>query len=117
MNRLASIATILVCTVAVVRGAPPNPLIGKWKLAPAGANASRLYTYCATSMVFTGTTQTLTYAGKSGTENITYNAVQTAVYPTTVYVMGTAGTHTTYLFSSKDKVVLDTAAFCTYRRE
>ena len=71
-------------------------------------------------MIFTSATQTLTYAGKAVSENVTYNAIQTSVYPTTVYVMdsqATASTHTTYNFPSKDKVVLDTAAGCSFQRD
>jgi hypothetical protein len=72
-------------------------------------------------MVFTGTTQTLVYAGTPATENVNYVATETAVYPTTVYVTGVgargAGLHTTYNFPSKDKVVPSTAAACTYLRD
>ena len=117
MKKLVSISVILLWAAAVAcSGQPPNPLIGKWKLSiPPGAD-SKTYAYCATSMVFTDTTQTLTYAGKPASEKVSYNAAQTAVYPTTVYVIGNAG-HTTYNFSSKDKLVQDTAALCPYQRD
>ena len=117
MKKLVSITVILLCAVAVAcSGQPPNPLLGKWKIIARSGDLARYDTYCPTSMVFTNTTQTMTYAGKPATENVTYNAVQTAVYPTTVYVIGNAG-HTTYNFSSKDRMVLDTAAGCSYQRD
>lgn len=116
MKKLVSIAAILMCSAVAAWGAPPNPLLGNWKLVPA---TSRGYESCATSMVFTSTTQTLTHAGKPATEKVNYVAAQTAVYPTTVYVTGNTyvSTHTTYNFPSKDKVVLSTAAACTYQRD
>ena len=67
-------------------------------------------------MEFTTTTQALTYADRVATENVTYNAAQTATYPTTVYVMGNSASHTTYNFPSKDIVVIDTAEGCTFQR-
>jgi hypothetical protein len=120
VKKLISITVILLCAVAIAcSGQPPNPLLGKWKIIARSGDLAKYDAYCATSMVFTNTTQTLTYAGKPATENVTYNAMQTAVYPTTVYVMNAAGnvaTHTTYNFPSKDRIVLDTAALCQYQR-
>jgi hypothetical protein len=120
VKKLISISVILLCIVAVACGQPPNPLLGKWKLIARSGDLAKYDTYCPTVMVFTPTTQTLTYAGKAVSENVTYNAIQTSVYPTTVYVMdpqGTVSTHTTYNFPSKDKVVLDTAAGCSFQRD
>lgn len=114
--KLVRIAAILLGTVGTVCGAPPNPLIGKWKLAPPPADATRFYASCATSMAFTDKTQTLTFDGKATTDKVTYSGPEKAVYPATVYVIGNA-THTTYLFSSKDKMMLDTGASCSYQRE
>ena len=65
-------------------GAPPNPLIGKWKLTTPTGAPNRFYAGCPTSMVFTATSQTMTAGGKSGTENITYIYSDTATYPTAV---------------------------------
>jgi len=79
------------------------------------AEVSRFYAYCATYMLFTATTQTMTYAGKPATEKVNYNAAQTEVYPATVNVIGTGG-FTTYNFSSKDRVVMSSAAKCSYLR-
>jgi hypothetical protein len=117
VKKLVGITAILMCMIAAACGAPPNPLLGKWKLVNPGGTPSRLYAYCATAMAFTDTTQTFTTAGKASSSKISYNAAQTATYPTTVFVMGDAGMHTTYLFSSKDKLKVDTAAGCTYQRE
>lgn len=115
MKNILSITAILLCTVAVACGQPPNPLLGKWTLSmPPGATYAA---FCPTAMEFTSTSQTLTYAGKPVSEKVSYNAAQTAVYPTTVYVMGDSASHTTYNFASKDKMVLDTAAGCTYQRQ
>ena len=65
-------------------------------------------------MTFTASAQTLTWQGKPATEKVTYVAAQTATYPTVVYVMGNMGAHTTYNFSSKDRLIVDTAALCPY---
>ena len=116
MKKLFSISAILLCTVAIACGQPANPLIGKWTLSmPAGAPSA---SFCANPMEFTSTTQTLTWswAPKPVTEKVTYNAAQTKTYPTTVYVMGDSANHATYNFSSKDKMVADDAAGCTYVR-
>jgi hypothetical protein len=115
MKCIFSMTAILLCTVAVACGQPPNPILGKWILSmPAGAPYA---SFCATALEFTSTTQTVTFGGKPSTEKATYNAAQTAVYPTTVYVMGDSANHQTYNFSSKDKMVLDTGAGCTYIRK
>jgi hypothetical protein len=117
MKKLLGITAILLCTViAACSGQPPNPLLGKWKIIARSGDLARYDAYCPSYMVFTDTTQTLTYAGKPASEKVTFNAMQTAVYPTTVYVIGNAG-HTTYNFSSKDRMVLDTAALCQYQRD
>jgi hypothetical protein len=120
VKKFVSITAILLCIVAVACSSqPPNPLLGKWKLIARTGDLAKYDTYCATSMVFTNTTQTLTYAGKPATEKVNYNAMQTAVYPTTVYVMNATGNlanHMTYNFSSKDRVVQDTASLCQYQR-
>ena len=117
MKKLASITAILLCTViAACSGQPPNPLLGKWKIIARSGDLAKYDAYCPSYMVFTNTTQTLTYAGKPATGNVTYNAMQTAVYPTTVYVITDVG-HTTYNFSSKDRLVIDTAPGCSYSRD
>jgi hypothetical protein len=115
VKKLIGITAVVLYSVVAACGQPPNPLLGNWHLSALPGTTSS--PYCATSMVFTATTQTLTYAGKAGTENVHYNAAQTAVYPTTVYVPGNTASHTTYNFSSKDRVVQDTAALCAYQRD
>src|ERR1017187_4344956 len=92
MKKLLGITAILLCTViAACSGQPPNPLLGKWKIIARSGDLARYDAYCPSYMVFTDTTQTLTYAGKPASEKVTFNAMQTAVYPTTVYVIGNAG--------------------------
>jgi len=119
VKKLIGIIAIVLTVMVVACGTsqPPNPLIGKWKLfAPPGTTSN---IYCAQALVFTDTTQTITYAGKATSQKVTYNAMQTAVYPTTVYVMDAAGdiaTHMTYNFPSKNQMVQDTAALCQYQR-
>ena len=103
MKKLLSMTAILFFTVASASGQPPNPLIGKWALSmPPGAKYAA---FCPTSLEFTSTTQTMIRDGKPATEKVNYIAAQTAA------------NHTTYEFSSKDKMVMDTAAGCTYQRQ
>jgi hypothetical protein len=86
VTRPLGITAILLCAVAAACGQPPNPILGKWALSmPPGAKYAA---FCPTAMEFTSTSQTLTYAGKPVAEKVNYNAAQTTVYPTTVYVMG-----------------------------
>ena len=114
--KLVSIAAILLFTVGTLWGASPNPIIGKWKLAPPPPNATRFYASCYPSIVFTDTTQTLTSASKANTDKVTYLYDDRQAVPSPVYVSGNAG-HTTYIFSSKDKMMLDTGSSCSYLRQ
>ena len=122
MKKLVSITAILLCTVAVGWGQSSNPLIGKWKLVPLPSGVqNRLYTYCAISLVFTDTTQTTSYSssnnGKVTSGKVRY-VVGKVVYPTTVYVMSMdSANHQTFNLSSKDRMVEDAAAACTYQRD
>jgi hypothetical protein len=103
VNKLVSITAILMCSAAAACGAPPNPLLGKWKLVPGTA---RGYKPCATSMVFTNATMTLTGAGKPATENVYYD-FKPPSNPITVYVhtrINDMTTHMTVDFTSKDKM-------------
>ena len=117
MSRLGGVAALLLLTGAVACGQPPNPLIGTWKAVPAPGMTT--IPYCASPMVFTTTTQTLTWAGQQPLpEKVNYIAAQTATYPTTVYVTGnSSANHQTYQFSSKDSMVYDSAAGCHYQRQ
>src|ERR1039457_4343142 len=72
VKKLASITAILLCTViAACSGQPPNPLLGKWKIIARSGDLAKYDAYCPSYMVFTNTTQTLTYAGKPATGNVT----------------------------------------------
>ena len=123
MKKLVSIAAILLCTVAVSCGQSPNLMIGKWKLVPLPSGVeNRGYTSCRTSLVFTDTTETSFYPwdnGKASSAKVRYiNGPKKVVYPTTAYVMSIETTnHETFNFSSKDRMVEDAAAFCTYQRD
>jgi hypothetical protein len=116
VKKLLSITAILLSTVVSACGQPPNPLLGKWALSmPPGSKSAP---FCFSALESTSTTQTLFGApGKSMTEKVNYIAAQTATCPTTVYVTGDAGNHTTYEFSTKDKMLIDISALCTYQRQ
>ena len=116
MKKLSTVGAILLFSVITGCGSsqPSNPLIGKWKVGSTEGVATS--PYCASTIEFTETTQTMVYAGKPATEPASYSATQAGVFPTTEYVIGTGG-HTTYVFSTKDKMVMDTALLCTYVRQ
>jgi hypothetical protein len=124
MKKIASVTVVLMFTaIAACGGAgsdPSNPLIGKWKLyAAAGTTSSP---YCLATFEFAAKTYTKPIAdGKTSTIPVTYvtSGAKVVTFPATVYVMSDAGilAHTTYLFSSKDKMLLDTALQCTYMRQ
>jgi len=115
----------LICAIAIVLfigaaacGQPANPLLGTWKAVP--SPGATTVGYCASPIVFTSTTQTLTWPGQNAwpPEKVNYVAAQTSTYPTTVYVTGqTSANHQTYQFSSKDSMVLDDAGLCHYQRQ
>src|ERR1039458_3816436 len=113
MKKIVSVIAVLFLAAAeACGGQPANLLIGKWKLTsgPTGCNTSM--TYAAKSV-----TQ-VAWDGKSSTIAVTYVAGDSTKFPATVYVMSDAGIeyHVTYIFSSKDKMTIDTAAMCTYAR-
>ncbi len=125
MKKLMSIAVILAFSaIAACGGAgagdPANPLIGKWKLyAAAGITYSP---YCVPNFEYAAKTFTKPDAnGKLSTIPVTYitNGAKVVTFPATVYVLTDAGAlfHTTFLFPSKDRMVLDTALQCTYVRQ
>ena len=117
MKKFANMMAILLISGAAACGQPPNPLIGTWKAVPAPGQTT--IPYCASPMVFTATTQTMTWPGQQPSpEKVNYIAAQTSTYPTTVYVTGdTSANHQTYQFSSKDSMVFDSAAGCHYQRQ
>jgi hypothetical protein len=118
VKKLASIIVILSFSVLAACGSSgsqsSNLLIGKWKVGSTEGVATS--PYCASTIEFTQTAQTMIYAGKPATEPASYSAIQPGVFPTTEYVIGTGG-HTSYVFSTRDKMVMDTALLCTYVRQ
>ena len=122
MKKIASVVTVLLFTaVAAVAAAPPNVLVGKWKLS-AEPGAAAPSTNCLPQMVFTAKTYTSTAAdGKESTIPVTYvtGGAKTVTFPTTVYVITDAGAyyHTTYVFKTGNRMVLDTALLCPYARQ
>jgi hypothetical protein len=118
VKKLISVTAIVLFIGAVACGQPPNPLLGTWKAVP--SPGATTVGYCASPIVFTSTTQTLTWPGQKAwpAEKVNYVAAQTSTYPTTVYVTGqTSANHQTYQFSSKDSMVLDDAGLCHYQRQ
>ena len=113
MKKFASaLAVLFLVVTGACGGQPANLLIGKWKLT-SGA------TGCATSMNYSAKSLTqVDWQGQSSTIAVTYVAGDATKFPTTVYVITDAGMtyHTTYIFSSKDKVQLDAYTMCTYQR-
>jgi hypothetical protein len=93
-------------------GQSSNLLLGKWKLTSGATGCNTSMTYAAKSV-----TQ-MSWDGKPSTVAVTYVAGDPTKFPATVYVMTDAGIdfHVTYIFPSKDKVTIDTAAMCTYAR-
>jgi hypothetical protein len=125
LKKLVSIGVILAFSaIAACGGAsggdPSNPLIGKWKLyAAAGTTSSP---YCLASFEYAAKTFTKSDGnGKLATIPVTYvtSGAKVVTFPATVYVMSDAGilAHTIYIFSTKDKMLLDTALQCTYMRQ
>ncbi len=113
MKKLAPALATIVFTTAV-SAAPENLLIGTWKLDPAvSTNATP---YCLAPLEFTagGFTQR-DVQGRLSTLRVSYIPAQTKTFPTTVYML-MSGAHSTYVFKSRDRMVLDTWLQCTYVR-
>ncbi|HWG19489.1 MAG TPA: hypothetical protein VG225_03095 [Terracidiphilus sp.] len=113
MKKLVSTMAIVMFMLATAcKGEPTNLLIGKWKLTT-GAQG------CNTAMTFAAKTVTqISWDGKTSTIAVTYVTGEATKFPAVVYVMTDAGItyHVTYIFSSKDKVMIDSGAMCTYER-
>jgi hypothetical protein len=112
MKTVSVIAFLFLAVAEASAGEHANLLIGKWKLA-SGA------TGCNTSMTYTEKSVTqVAWNGTPSTIAVTYVTGDSSKFPATVYVMTNAGIdyHVTYIFSSKDKVMVDTGAMCTYDR-
>jgi hypothetical protein len=113
MKKIVSVLAVLFLAVTgACAGQPANLLIGKWKLSSGATGCNTAMTYAAKSV-----TQ-VAWDGTPSTVAVTYVAGDPTKFPATVYVMTDAGVayHTTYLFSSKDKMTIDTAAMCAYGR-
>lgn len=113
MKKIASLLAVLFLAVTgACGGQPANLLIGQWKLTSGATGCNTSMNYAAKSV-----TQ-VAWNGASSTIAVTYVAGDPTKFPATVYVMTDAGIdyHVTYIFSSKDKVTIDTAAMCTYAR-
>jgi hypothetical protein len=122
MKKLVSaMAIVLFCVATACGGSgsfdPSNVLLGKWKLVPDAVHIPS----CLATMEFTAKTYTGTETnGKTISMPVTYvtGGSKTPTFPTTVYVLTDAGinAHTTYNFASRDKMILNTAAMCSYSR-
>ena len=119
MKKIASVIAVLFLAVTgACGGQPANLLLGTWKLDRSGAAPSQ---YCAEPLTYTSKTATtpdLAGSPHSTTIPVTYVLGQTKGFPNVVWVMTDAGAayHTTFYFSSKDKMVLQTAEMCAYVR-
>ena len=125
MKKLVSVMAITFFCVATACGGgggggfdPSNVLLGKWKLVPDAVHIPS----CLATMEFTAKTYTGTETnGKTISMPVTYvtDGRKTLTFPTSVYVVTDAGInyHTTYNFSGKDNMILNTAAMCSYSRE
>ena len=106
------IAVLLVGVAEACGGQPTNLLLGKWKMTSGE-------TGCNTAMTFAAKSATQTsWDAKTSTIPVTYVAGDPTKFPATVYVMTDAGIeyHVTYIFSTKDKMIIDTAGMCAYDR-
>jgi hypothetical protein len=122
VKKLVCITAILLFSVTAACGGagvdPKNILLGKWKLFPDTVHSK----LCGATMEFTAKTYTgLDANGKPYTIPVTYvtGDPKTITFPATVYVLTDAGIdfHTTYLFSTINKMMLNTGAMCSYTRQ
>jgi hypothetical protein len=121
VKKIISIAAVLLFSAITACGGgadPKNLLLGKWKLFPDAVHDK----FCGATMEFTAKTYTGPDAnGKLYTIPVTYvtGDPKTITFPATVYVLTDAGIdfHTTYLFSTKDKMMLNTGLMCSYTRQ
>jgi hypothetical protein len=124
VKKLVSITAVMLFSVISGCGGgsgsfdPSNVLLGKWKLVPDAVHSP----YCLATMEFAAKTYTAPDAqGKMSTIPVNYvtGNPKTLTFPTTVYVLTDAGIvfHTTYNFSDKDHMILDTGAMCSYARQ
>lgn len=114
MKKLAATMAIILSMTTAVSATPENLLIGTWKLDPAvSTNATP---YCLAPLEFTVSAFTQRdVQGRLSTLQVSYIPAQTKTFPTTVYML-MSGAHSTYVFKSRDRMVLDTWLQCTYVR-
>src|SRR5450755_1167276 len=105
MKILATTIVAFLLTATGACGAPENLLLGEWKVDPSTVPAS--VPYCLSPLTFTTTTFTQRdIQGKLSTISVSYIPAQTKTFPTTVYLV-MDGTHSTYVFTSANTMVLD----------
>ena len=113
MKKIGAVLAMLTLNViGACKTQPDNLLLGKWKLI-SGDQA------CDTSMDFAAKQGSFVdYQGQTRSMAVTYVAANQDQIPTTVYVITDAGfsNHTTWNFSDKNTVKLDSIGFCTYQR-
>src|ERR1039458_10311854 len=113
MKKIVCVSAVLFLAIAeACGGQPANLLIGKWKLTSGATGCNTSMNYAAKSV-----TQ-VDWQGNPLTLSVTFVRGDSTKFPATVYVMTDAGIayHVTYIFASKDKVTIDTAAMCLYAR-
>lgn len=113
MKRIVCVIAVLLVGVSeACGGQPTNLLLGKWKMTSGATGCNAAMTFAAKSV-----TQT-SWDAKTSTTAVTYVTGDATKFPATVYVLTDAGIeyHVTYIFSTKDKMIMDTAGNCAYDR-
>lgn len=114
---LSAVAVVLFASAEACGGQASNLLIGTWKLDRSGAAQSP---NCQEPYTFAEKTRTEPDVnGKMNTVPVTYVAGDPTKFPAVVWMITDAGmaNHTTYMFPSKNKMVLQTADMCAYVRQ
>jgi hypothetical protein len=118
MKKLVSVLAVVLLGVAeACGGQPSNLLIGTWKLDRSGAVQS---SNCQEPFTFAEKSRTMPDVnGVMNTVPVTYVAGDPTKFPAVVWMITDAGAanHTTYMFSSKNKMVLQTPDMCAYVRQ
>lgn len=118
MKKLVSVMAVVLLSVAeACGGQPSNLLIGTWKLDRSGAAQS---SNCQEPFTFAEKSRTMPDVnGQMNTVPVTYVAGDPTKFPAVVWMITDAGmaNHTTYMFPSKNKMVLQTADMCAYVRQ
>jgi hypothetical protein len=117
MKKMACLLGVLLVTVTsgcTQKSSNSNLLIGKWKLvsgSPQGCDA--MMSFSAKQGTFVDS------EGHSRSMDLSYVAADQDKLPATVYVITDAGVanHTTWNFSDKNTVQLDSYSMCTFKRQ